>query len=127
MLPGSRGKDEGEGLRWADVPRILIFFHLICFTWIFFRAENFAEAIDFITRIATGTYHRIWPWFQVIVVSFCMLSHVLERFARLRFDAISRSLDNRWGGALEGALLGVIAGLIALFGTVGGEFIYFQF
>ncbi len=126
-LPGSRGSDEGEGLRWADVPRILIFFHLVCFAWIFFRAENFTEAVDFITRIATGTYHRIWPWFQVIVVSFCMLFHVLERFARLRFDAILRSLDNRWGGALEGALLGVVAGLIALFGAVGGEFIYFQF
>jgi hypothetical protein len=56
-----------------------------------------------------------------------MLFHVLERFARLRFDAILAKFDNRWGGALEGVLLGVIAGLVALFGAVGGEFIYFQF
>jgi len=56
-----------------------------------------------------------------------MLFHVLERFARLRFNAILATFDNQWGGALEGVLLGVIAGLVALFGAVGGEFIYFQF
>jgi len=126
-LPGSRGVDDGEGLRWADIPRILFFFHLVCFAWIFFRAENLVEAIDFITRTATGSYARLWPWFQVIVVLFCMLFHVVERFARLRFNAILMSLDSRWGGVLEGALLGVIAGLVALLGAVGGEFIYFQF
>ncbi len=126
-LPGSRGADEGEGLRWADIPRIFLFFHAVCFAWIFFRAENFGEAIDFITRIASGNYERFWPWFQVIVVLFCLSFHVLERFARLRFNEILAWLDNRWGGAFEGALLGVIAGLITLFGAVGGEFIYFQF
>ncbi len=126
-LPGSRRGDEGEGLRWADVPRILLFFHVVCFAWIFFRAENFVEAVDFITRITTGTYHEFWPWFQVIVVLVCMLFHVLERFARLRFSAILVALDSRWGGALEGAVLGFVVGLLALFGAVGGEFIYFQF
>jgi D-alanyl-lipoteichoic acid acyltransferase DltB (MBOAT superfamily) len=126
-LPGSRGVDDAEGLRWADIPRILFFFHLVCFAWIFFRAESFAEAIDFIAQIATGTYHQFWPWFQVLVVCICLLFHVLERFARLHFNSILATLDNRWGGALEGLLLGVIAGLVALFGAVGGEFIYFQF
>ena len=124
----SRNDGKEEGLRWADAPRVLLLFHAVCFLWIFFRAENFGEAIAFINRLATGSYHQIWPWLQVIVVVISLLFHVLERSARLRFGAILAGLESRsWGGALEGAMLGVLAALITLLGASGGEFIYFQF
>ncbi len=126
-LPGSHSDGAGEGLRWADIPRILLFFHVVCFLWIFFRAENLGEAIAFISRIATGSYHQIWPWFQVIVVLLSVLFHVLERIGRLRFDMILAGLDSRRGRVLEGVMLGLLAGLLVLFGASGGEFIYFQF
>ncbi|MEO1936812.1 MAG: MBOAT family O-acyltransferase [Myxococcales bacterium] len=126
-LPGSRRDEAGEGLRWSDIPRILLFFHVVCFIWIFFRTDNLAEAIAFISRLATGSYHQIWPWFQVIVVLLSALFHVLERMGRLHFDEILDGLDSRWGAILEGVVLGLLAALIALFGASGGEFIYFQF
>ena len=64
------------------------------------------------------------------------MRHVDRAFQRTTLVALSLCLllpaagaQSPEGGttALEGVLLGVIAGLIALFGAVGGEFIYFQF
>lgn len=46
---------------------------------------------------------------------------------RLNFSRILAAFDGLWGAAAEGALAGAIAGLVALLGGVGGEFIYFQF
>ncbi len=126
-LPNSQEADNEEGLKWADLPRILLFFHLVCFAWIFFRAADFGEALNFISSLCTGSYMRIWPWFQVFVVLFCMLFHFLERFARPRFKTILAKFESRRGAAIEGLMLGLIAGLVALLGSVGGEFIYFQF
>jgi hypothetical protein len=60
---------------------------------------------------ATGRYVRLWSWLQVFVVLFCILFRVLEWFARLRFSVILTSLDGRSDEALEGAFVGVIAGL----------------
>jgi D-alanyl-lipoteichoic acid acyltransferase DltB (MBOAT superfamily) len=126
-LPGSQRDEAREGLGWTDIPRILLLFHVVCFIWIFFRTENLAEAIAFISRLASGSYQQIWPWFQVIVVLFSALFHVLERIGRLHFDAILDRLDSRWGAIFEGVMLGFLAALVALFGASGGEFIYFQF
>jgi alginate O-acetyltransferase complex protein AlgI len=127
LRSGSHPADENEGLKWADVPRILLLFHAICFAWIFFRAESFADATTFIARIAAGPYDHFWSGMQVIVVLLCMFLHVAERFARLHFDEILAWLDDQPGGMVEGVILGALAGLVALFGAIGGEFIYFQF
>lgn len=127
VYSGSHATREDEDLRWADVLKILLMFHVVCVFWIFFRADTFGDAIDVISHIATGSYQRLWPWFQMIVVLGCVLLQIAERFGRLRIDWIEKALDRPMGSVLEGALLGVVAGLVALLGATGGEFIYFQF
>ncbi len=52
---------------------------------------------------------------------------MVERAARLHLVRIRARLDGVWGSAAERALLGLVAGLVIVFGGVGAEFIYFQF
>jgi len=69
----------------------------------------------------------VWPVFQIGVILLCATLHVLERVVRLNLSRILAAFDGVWGAAAEGALAGVVAGLVLLLGGAGGEFIYFQF
>jgi len=104
-----------------------LLFHAVCFLWIFFRAATFGDAVAIIGKLAAGDYTRVWPVFQIGVVLVCAFVHFLERPIRLHLASILRRLEGVWGAVAEGAVAGVIAGLVLLLGGVGGEFIYFQF
>jgi D-alanyl-lipoteichoic acid acyltransferase DltB (MBOAT superfamily) len=123
-----RGQRPAERpLRWSDAPRILLAFHAVCLLWIFFRAHSFTDASAVLHRLFTGTYTETWPVMQIGIVALCVALHVLERAARIHLPAVRERLSGPLGAAIEGAALGTVAGLVILFGGVGGEFIYFQF
>ena len=124
---GRHRESRDDMISWSDLPRVLVLFHVVCFAWIFFRAEDFDGAMAFLGRMLTGSYSQIWPWLQVIIVLVCMTAHALERLGRLRFADLLVSLRGGWGAVVEGTMLGMIAALVALFGSGGAEFIYFQF
>jgi D-alanyl-lipoteichoic acid acyltransferase DltB (MBOAT superfamily) len=115
-------------LSWRDLPRIFVVFHLVCFAWIFFRAQDLSSAMLFIERLFVGENLFGLPILQMGVIVICVLLHFAERFARRRLPAIrDRLAQSRWGDAAEGAALGALTALAIAVSGVGGDFIYFQF
>lgn len=108
----------------------IITFHLICLTWVFFRAETFKQAIVIIDRIFTIEYFfnlRIIDTsiFATIVLSTCILL-CLEIFVVKNQDIKNVSL--RLNTYVLMLLKVSLFFLILLLGiSDGSQFIYFQF
>jgi hypothetical protein len=96
--------------------------------WVFFRAADFAAALEFISHLFTGTNTFGLPLMQMAVIGFCVLLHGAERSLRTQLPSLrSRLAQKPWGSAPEGAVLGVLIGGAIVTSGVGGDFIYFQF
>ena len=127
-LMGRRQIDISAPVRWRDLPSILVFFHLVCLAWIFFRADDFAAALDFLQHMFVGQNSFGLPLIQMGIVALCVGLHLAERFIRVRLPAIrERMAQSPWADAWEGAVLGAIFALAVVVSGVGGDFIYFQF
>ncbi|MDJ0850885.1 MAG: MBOAT family O-acyltransferase [Myxococcota bacterium] len=121
-----RGED--APLRGRDALRIALCFHAVCLLWVFFRADTPAGAVAILERLFTGSYAGEWPVLPALVIALCAGLHGAERWLRRRLPRLRAALgDGALGGAVEGALLGVIAALAVATSGVGAEFIYFQF
>ncbi|WP_326520999.1 MBOAT family O-acyltransferase [Leptothoe kymatousa] len=100
----------------------LFTFHLICFSWIFFRAENYIQATTIIGRILTNK-PGLQTTFVPLIILITLLSYqILDNplgFSKLglRFPLISRWL----------IYVNIILISIAISGASNPEFIYFQF
>ncbi|MDG2336036.1 MAG: MBOAT family O-acyltransferase [Myxococcota bacterium] len=127
-LIGRKSVDLSAPVRWRDLPSILVFFHLACLAWVFFRAENFDAAILFIEHLFIGANAFGLPWIQIAVLILCVFLHFGERLVRLRLPAIRERLAaHSWSDAAEGAAIGILVALAIAVSGVGGDFIYFQF
>jgi D-alanyl-lipoteichoic acid acyltransferase DltB (MBOAT superfamily) len=121
-----RGQD--TPLRARDALRILACFHATCLLWIFFRAATFGDACAILARLFTGSWLGAWPLLPAGVVALCAALHGAERWLRPRLPRLRAALgDGALGGAVEGALFGLIGALAVAASGVGAEFIYFQF
>jgi alginate O-acetyltransferase complex protein AlgI len=117
-----------ESLRWADIPRVVGLFHVVCLLWVPFRAASFEDAVSFLRGLASGGYLRAWPLFPLAIVCLCGALHGLERYVRVRLPHIHEKIASAWWGApLEGALLGAILVVSIAASGAGVKFIYFQF
>jgi alginate O-acetyltransferase complex protein AlgI len=125
---GRRSVDLDAPLSLRDLPRVLVVFHAVCLAWVFFRAEDFDSALNYIQHLFVGENSFGLPLIQIGIVLLCAFLHLAERFLRTRLPAIRASLaEKAWGDALEGAVLGSLLALAAAVSGVGGDFIYFQF
>jgi alginate O-acetyltransferase complex protein AlgI len=100
-------------------------FHLVCATWIFFRAETFAKAALMFRRIASGTtYH---PNLPPLVLGTMAVGLVLH-FVPVRWDRALRARFVRLPAPIQGCclLLATVA-LRQMATTEAVTFIYFQF
>ncbi len=110
---------------WAKVLGTFLTFHLVCLTWIFFRAVDLTHAIAFLRGFGEiSRASTIATPFTLILILGCLASQFLprDRMAILERFAVRLPL------AIQGGLLG--AGMIAIFsiGPPGiAPFIYFQF
>ena len=108
--------------------RVVVFFHLVCLSWLLFRAESFGQAFDMSRSLVTGfalTLQAIEvPVLEVLLsclLLFCAVQ-LTQWFTQdlrfvLRLPVVARTLVYTSG------VLGFI-----LFGRYSGEtFIYFQF
>jgi alginate O-acetyltransferase complex protein AlgI len=122
-------RSERSPLTWGDPIRIFLFFHFVCFCWVFFRAESLHAAWRYLQVLLAFENPHGWPWTQVAVVALCALAHAFERIARTRAESMRDWLSARTllGAGIEGAAMGVTAILVLLTSGVGGDFIYFQF
>ena len=120
LLPGS-GTMGNRKDTWRPL-KILATFHLVCFGWIFFRAANLPQALEFLSRIAGGE----WSWRPALGVT------ALGLVACAAWQILSETVKTR---RMEGALwqgfhTAVTAAGVALaliHSTENAPFIYFQF
>ena len=124
---GSRANHDDEAIRWSDLPLMAAGFHLTCFAWVFFRAQNFEEAGYFLGGLFRFSDYTEWPLIQLAIVLVCGSLHFLERVTRTHLPRIREILLRPWGAWVEGAAIGLIAAVSLVLGGAGGEFIYFQF
>ncbi|MDR2042237.1 MAG: MBOAT family protein, partial [Tannerella sp.] len=86
-FPGFR-KEGAEMTPLRRVCGVILTFHLVCFGWIFFRADSLRTAFDILRQIATRFYPEVFPQFieSYPVVFLLLLSGYLIHFIPKRFD-----------------------------------------
>lgn len=130
-LYGVLGLDQGpvwpRVLSWLGWP---VTFILICFTWVFFRATNFADAW-LISRTMLGLADAVGPapllrsYMLVLLAAttgLVFLEPLLERMAVRRLDSWWRA---PW--LLRGLIYFAVAVVLIFFGGSTQKFIYFDF
>jgi alginate O-acetyltransferase complex protein AlgI len=104
---------------------IFFVFHFVCFMWIFFRAENFGLAIDFIT--AFGNWHiptMLASPFIITLIIFGISIHFTPPQTLSKIEM----LFNRQSVIVQGLLIGFVLVAIEAFSMDDvAPFIYFQF
>jgi hypothetical protein len=104
----------------------IVTFHIVCFAWIFFRADSFARAGDVIARLFTG-WGQPSPLVTTSVV-LAILVGVLGQY--VRGDAVRGLLARfqRLPAVAQAAVVGVAIVLVNTLGPEGvAPFIYFRF
>lgn len=127
---GVQVKSNGNYSLFQKLFRVLITFHLICLTWVFFRASSFKQAIYIVGHIFNPVNFwnlRIQDTGIFASMSLGVAILLLFEYAylrRRRIADITPALAWKWPVAFSLALVFLIVG----FGVSGGDqFIYFQF
>jgi D-alanyl-lipoteichoic acid acyltransferase DltB (MBOAT superfamily) len=120
-LPGRRKPARGP----RRLVSVLVTFHLVCLSWVFFRAETFADAWDYLRGLARGGEVPLLDVLEVAL--YVALALVLDLLLdRRRGKRLTFLVSRRW--VLETA---VLAALVVLTLFVGENhvvpFVYFQF
>jgi alginate O-acetyltransferase complex protein AlgI len=118
------GAREGAGAWPVAALKMIGTFHLVCFTWIFFRAENFAHAWTYLRGIAAATGAVAPEHVGTLVVAMALL---------LPLDAAQRLVRSStpvlaWPWPVRAAVYAAM--VLAMFALRTDErvpFIYFQF
>lgn len=124
---GSRIKEISDRLTFLNFVRMVVTFCIVSFAWIFFRAENFADASMIVGKIFTS-HGSVFtdPDTMVYGFGFLLLVFVVDfltEFCGGRFQL----LNNKHTVVRWVTYLAMIA-MILMFGVLdGGSFIYFQF
>lgn len=128
LLIGEHGinKMRLDTSRMPAVIKMVIFFHLVCVTWVFFRAQSIDGAFHILHSIVWKFDLSATFWILVIdLVRFAgplLLLQYLE-YRRKNPDWLSQT---HW--TPQGLIYAALILLMIIFGVTGGnEFIYFQF
>jgi D-alanyl-lipoteichoic acid acyltransferase DltB (MBOAT superfamily) len=101
-------------------------FHLVCFAWIFFRADSLSTAWDIVTRIATA-----WSTAAPIATPAILIAITVGIAAQyVPRPAMDHALGwfSRLGPVVQGVALAFVMMVIDALGPEGvAKFIYFQF
>jgi alginate O-acetyltransferase complex protein AlgI len=118
----------GDRLKAADWPKIFVFFHLTCLSWVLFRAENLGDALDFYSGLFGASGSIGWPLVPLLAVVFCAALHLAERWVRTGATPQSETGSRLQPlEVIEAAAVGVALAAVVAVGGSGAEFIYFQF
>lgn len=112
-----------------DLPSIVGTFGLVCFAWVFFRAESFTQAGAVLGQIATFGSGALNLWDMAVVLFLGSLVVWLDLRQRrsLRDPGDSTPVPSL-AGLRTGVLTGCLAtGVLIFSGSAGEPFIYFQF
>jgi hypothetical protein len=104
---------------------VLLTFHFVCITWIFFRCDSTEQALDILRAIAQGTTELVnIPWPVWVMIISAMLAQWLP-------DAWYHRAEigfAKWPATAQAAALAVVAMFIIWTShTAVTQFIYFKF
>lgn len=120
-----RGRVKPPAKFLPHLGRVVLTFHFVVFTWIFFRAPSIGAAFDFLGQIASGTmaFGNISPGF-VLVLSIAAISHYIPKKAYdlsvdlfIRAPAVAQAM----------ALAGLVLAVRYIAGTGATPFVYGKF
>ncbi|MBK1790825.1 MBOAT family O-acyltransferase [Persicirhabdus sediminis] len=112
--------------RWGRTLATVFFFHLICLTWLFFRADSFAQAWQMLSLIFTDQgLSELSRYGFGMIAFFCLPLMVYEIWLD-KAHSLRRLELVHWGW--RSAVYCYIVFMIIVFPPpVFGQFIYFQF
>ncbi len=112
-------------LRIPSYEKIILTFHFVCFSWIFFKAASLAEAITFLESM--GNISQSSVMFTAPIITLLALGFTGQLVPENTVDYVAERLDSM-PTMVVGALAGI---LVAIIGAIGpgtlAPFIYFQF
>lgn len=111
--------------RWRDVPAMAATFHLVALSWIFFRADSFSQAADYVGGIISLRDGGI-PFVNGTLLALCFFAVLVldlsQRIGR-QHEAILA-----WPAVARGVGLAAMgAGIVMFSGQPTVPFLYFQF
>jgi len=107
------------------VIRWMFTFHVVCFAWIFFRAESLSKSVDVLTAIFLSSGGNEVPSFAAITLVAAALA--MQFFPRMLSEKTDATFD-RCNVVTQGLIFGLGVLLIDALGPDGvAPFIYFQF
>ncbi len=112
--PEERGR---YAIRW------LVTFHLVCLSWVFFRASDIGQAFEILHRIATFAPGQAYALVAPVATIALLIAIELGR-GRTRFVALFQEAPRATAWLAAAA---AIVFLLAFRGISNPEFIYFQF
>ena len=111
---------------WGRVVATFFFFHLICLTWLFFRADSFDQAWEMLRLILTQQEMTSLSRYGLgMIAFFCTPLMVYEVWLN-KSGSLRRLETVRWGWRAA-AYCYIVFMLIVFPPPVFGQFIYFQF
>jgi D-alanyl-lipoteichoic acid acyltransferase DltB (MBOAT superfamily) len=113
-----------DPLRWRDVPAAIITFQFVCVAWIFFRAESFAQAFDYLSGILTLR--------RGVVDKADLVLTALGFAAVVALDLVQRNSQSpetfqAWPAPARGLVYAALVIPVVVFAGAPQPFIYFQF
>lgn len=108
--------------------RVTTTFIIVCFLWIFFRANNLTDALTIINGIFTDFGKPYIVWAHIIIIAFVLFILAMQEIIYEKGFHVS-SIHNIWLRHLvRYAFIVLTISFIMLFGVLNGDqFIYFQF
>jgi alginate O-acetyltransferase complex protein AlgI len=112
-------------VRWRDVPSIVVTFHAVCFAWIFFRANSFAQAFDYILGLLTMRGGPVPSDLVVLVFGLGAAAFLID-LAQRNFR--NETVVITWAPVARGLVYAALSlGIVVFSGGTPVPFIYFQF
>lgn len=108
--------------------RVTTTFIIVCFLWIFFRADTLTDALTIISGIFTDFGKPYIVWAHIIIIAFVLFILAMQEIIYEKGFHVS-SIHNIWlRHSVRYAFIVLTISFIMLFGVLNGDqFIYFQF
>lgn len=108
--------------------RVTTTFIIVCFLWIFFRADTLTDALTIISGIFTNFGKPYIVWAHIIIIALVLFILAMQEIIYEKGFHVS-SIHNIWlRHSVRYAFIVLTISFIMLFGVLNGDqFIYFQF